>query len=77
MLFYEAIWAIRERPATGLSLSEWNILVKDKGGEPMANCNEKNCNCTNTACERHGKCCLCINFHREKGSKVFCMRDKK
>ncbi|MCY6371142.1 hypothetical protein [Clostridium ganghwense] len=38
-------------------------------------CNEKNCSCTNTNCERHGKCCQCINFHREKGSLVYCMRE--
>ncbi len=43
----------------------------------MANCNEKNCTCPNTKCERHGKCCECINFHRSKDSKVFCMRDKE
>ena len=42
----------------------------------MANCNEVNCTCPNKDCERHGKCCECINFHRNIGNKVFCMRDK-
>ncbi|SMC74790.1 hypothetical protein SAMN04488500_10846 [Sporomusa malonica] len=41
----------------------------------MANCNEENCNCPKLQCERHGKCCECINFHRDRGDKVCCMRD--
>ncbi len=41
----------------------------------MANCNEENCTCPKAQCERHGKCCECINFHREYENKVFCMRD--
>ncbi|VBB05059.1 Hypothetical protein LUCI_0265 [Lucifera butyrica] len=43
----------------------------------MANCNEQNCTCPNKQCERHGKCCACINYHRDSESKVFCMRDNK
>jgi len=42
----------------------------------MANCNEENCTCPKKDCERHGKCCECINFHRNMGNKVSCMRDK-
>lgn len=40
----------------------------------MAGCNEKNCTCPNITCERHGKCCECINFHRSKENLVYCMR---
>ncbi|SDD98536.1 hypothetical protein [Sporomusa acidovorans] len=41
------------------------------------NCNEENCICPKTTCERHGKCCECINFHRGRKEKVFCMRDQE
>ncbi|MDS1030923.1 hypothetical protein RDV78_10795 [Bacillota bacterium LX-D] len=37
------------------------------------NCNEENCNCPKKDCERHGKCCQCINFHVESESLVYCM----
>ena len=42
----------------------------------MAGCNEENCNCPKVECERHGKCCECINHHRKPGTPplVFCMR---
>ncbi|MDT8719039.1 hypothetical protein IAI10_20530 [Clostridium sp. 19966] len=43
----------------------------------MAGCNEKNCTCPNTGCERHGKCCECVNFHRSKGNLVSCLREIK
>lgn len=42
----------------------------------MANCNEANCTCINKDCERHGKCCECINFHVNMGNKVSCMKDE-
>ena len=32
----------------------------------MVNCNEANCTCKMVNCVRHGKCCECINHHREK-----------
>lgn len=39
-------------------------------------CNtNENCSCPNTSCERHGKCCQCINFHRENGTLVCCMKE--
>ena len=45
----------------------------------MAGCNEENCNCPKTECERHGKCCECINHHRAPDvvgiqPLVFCLR---
>ncbi len=34
------------------------------------------CNCPNEKCPRHGKCCECIAFHREKRNKLpFCVRN--
>ena len=41
----------------------------------METCNEKNCTCPEINCERHGKCCQCVNYHREVGSLTMCMRD--
>jgi len=41
----------------------------------MAGCNEQNCTCPNSECARHGKCCECINFHREKENLVYCLRE--
>ena len=33
------------------------------------------CPCPNNACERHGKCCVCVAFHRdEKGNLPVCLR---
>ena len=34
----------------------------------------QNCTCKTVNCVRHGKCCECINHHREKGSLVACMK---
>ncbi len=34
------------------------------------------CNCPNEKCPRHGKCCECVAFHREKRNKLpFCVRN--
>lgn len=35
------------------------------------------CPCLNVKCERHGRCCECINFHRSKKGIVFCMHLEK
>jgi hypothetical protein len=43
----------------------------------MASCNERNCTCPNNACERHGKCCECVNFHRSNKSIVACFSNFK
>ena len=41
----------------------------------MAGCNEEKCTCPNVSCARHGKCCECVNFHRdEKGNLPTCLR---
>lgn len=41
----------------------------------MASCNEEKCTCPSTSCPNHGKCCACINNHREANSLVYCMRE--
>lgn len=43
----------------------------------MTGGHEEKCICPRTACARHGKCCECIKHHRDKGDKVYCMRDRK
>ncbi len=38
----------------------------------------ENCPCKKTECPRHGKCCECVAFHREKKNKLpCCLRDIK
>ena len=43
----------------------------------MAGCNEEKCTCPHTECKRHGKCCECGNFHRERGELPNCFRKKR
>ncbi len=38
-------------------------------------CNEGKCTCPNTDCERHGKCCECVNFHLGLGVPTLCMQN--
>lgn len=45
-----------------------------KKGEIFMACNSENCICPYTECERHGKCCDCINHHRKDGSLVNCLK---
>jgi hypothetical protein len=40
---------------------------------PNRELNEKECPCEYTNCERHGLCCECIKFHRERGEKPACL----
>ncbi|MEJ2184135.1 MAG: DUF6485 family protein [Nitrospirota bacterium] len=35
--------------------------------------NAKSCTCTYSSCERRGKCCLCITYHRKKGELPGCL----
>ncbi len=35
--------------------------------------NKKNCGCTYPGCPRKGKCCDCIEHHREKGELPGCL----
>ncbi|MDP8212567.1 MAG: DUF6485 family protein [Candidatus Zapsychrus exili] len=34
--------------------------------------NTEKCNCTYSGCPRHGICCECIHYHREKGHLPAC-----
>ena len=34
--------------------------------------NSEKCPCTYTSCERHGACCQCIAYHRDKNEMVAC-----
>lgn len=36
--------------------------------------NEKTCPCEYIDCERHGICCLCLRYHREKKENPACLR---
>lgn len=35
------------------------------------------CNCSGGPCERHGKCCECISYHRKLGQLPACYFDAK
>ncbi len=32
------------------------------------------CICPNTACARHGHCCLCVKAHRSVNDLTYCMK---
>ncbi|MCL2522667.1 MAG: hypothetical protein FWE36_07420 [Erysipelotrichales bacterium] len=32
-----------------------------------------NCSCPRTACENHGKCCVCLKKHKNTDSLPFCL----
>ncbi len=34
--------------------------------------NLKECTCTYTACEKRGKCCLCVSYHRKRNEIPGC-----
>jgi hypothetical protein len=35
------------------------------------------CSCTYPTCEKHGKCCECVAFHRERGEIPGCFFTKE
>ena len=39
--------------------------------------NKHECLCPNKTCERNGKCCDCIAYHREQGNLPVCLREKQ
>ena len=43
-------------------------------GCPRQQENRKRCNCGSTDCSRHGLCCQCVAYHREKGGRPACLR---
>ena len=39
-------------------------------------CNSTKCTCPNINCENHGKCCACVNHHRDGlGNLPRCLRE--
>ena len=34
--------------------------------------NKAKCSCTYTSCDKRGKCCLCVPYHRDKGELPGC-----
>lgn len=64
-----------------LDLNQATLALDDaiaqlkRGVNMNKNCNEANCSCDNTSCERHGKCCECVNHHQGKQNLIRCMRD--
>ena len=36
--------------------------------------NEQDCTCIEENCERHGICCECIKYHKNKKSKPACLK---
>jgi hypothetical protein len=36
--------------------------------------NEERCSCVSVDCSRHGVCCECIAYHRERGELPSCLR---
>ena len=34
----------------------------------------ENCLCSNTECERHGNCPVCLEYHKKDGTKTACVR---
>ena len=40
----------------------------------MAGCNEEKCLCPHKECANHGKCCQCVNSHRDRHNLPMCLR---
>lgn len=38
---------------------------------------KKECNCTYTACDKHGVCCECIAYHRKRKELPACYFSKE
>ncbi|MFW5487455.1 MAG: DUF6485 family protein [Desulfovibrio sp.] len=39
---------------------------------PRAKINAQLCNCTYSGCSRHGLCCECLHYHRQRGELPAC-----
>lgn len=42
----------------------------------MSCVNEKKCPCT-YPCDNHGKCCECVNYHKDRGEVPACFFSKE
>jgi len=40
---------------------------------PNVQVNLQNCTCSYGSCEKRGKCCECISYHRERGELPGCL----
>ena len=49
-------------------------VVKERKDCPNVAVNDEDCACGSTSCERHGVCCVCIEYHRNDGSIPACLR---
>ena len=36
--------------------------------------NKKTCTCPEEDCERHGKCCECVRYHKSTSGLPMCLR---
>jgi hypothetical protein len=41
---------------------------------PRLEVNKQNCACAGTDCERHGRCCECVAYHRDRGQLPSCLK---
>ncbi|MDQ7031462.1 MAG: DUF6485 family protein [Desulfonauticus sp.] len=39
---------------------------------PRKEINKKHCTCTYPGCPRHGLCCECLHYHRQRGELPAC-----
>lgn len=57
----------------GVSIGMEDIEMRDD--KPCDN--KQPCTCYSTNCERHGKCCECVAYHKERGDLPVCLRGAK
>jgi hypothetical protein len=41
---------------------------------PRHEVNKLGCSCDSTSCDRHGRCCECVEYHRGKGQFPSCLK---
>ncbi len=41
---------------------------------PNRKANEEKCKCPYNDCKRHGVCCECVQYHRDRKEKPMCLR---
>ena len=51
-------------------------MGKENGSMEERKCqNTLPCSCRNEKCPRHGRCCDCVAFHRDRGGYPNCLRE--
>ena len=53
------------------------IAMRKNAHCPRAEVNASLCNCSVAGCTRHGLCCECLHFHRERGELPGCYFSEK